>query len=177
VGTLADPLQLHVSSSLDRNLCAPCTDVLHFDGFIRYDTQCWNPFHTTLDITMDPRLLDELEDDLIEDIIIQELLKTCQSRLGSQKRLRTGSTDLSGHDYVHELLDPKNHERIHEVFRMGYSTFIALRDWLLAHTALRPTKGLTVEEKLAIFLYIVTRPASNRDAQERFSHSGDTISR
>ena len=31
VDTLADPLQLHVSSSLDKNLCAPCTDVFLFD--------------------------------------------------------------------------------------------------------------------------------------------------
>jgi hypothetical protein len=41
VGTLADPPRLHVSSSLDRNLCAPCTDVLHFDGFILGNYMQW----------------------------------------------------------------------------------------------------------------------------------------
>jgi len=33
---------------------------------------------------MDLRLLDELEDDLVEDNIIQELLKDIQSRSGSK---------------------------------------------------------------------------------------------
>jgi hypothetical protein len=39
------------------------------------------------------------------------------------------------------------------------------------------TKTVSVEEAVAIFLYIVGRGASNRDAQERFQHSGETISR
>ena len=122
---------------------------------------------------MDLRLLDELEDDLVEDNIIQELLKDIQSRSGSKNRMRTG---MPGHDYIHELLESGNYVRIHQVFRMKYGTLIALREWLLAYTALKPRKEVTVEEKLAIFLHIVTRPASNRDTQERFSHSGDTIS-
>jgi hypothetical protein len=129
----------------------------------------------SLDATMDLQLLDELEDDLIEIILIQERLKHYQSRLRSKKRKRAQA--ISGHDYVHKLLESKNHEEIYQAFRMGYGTFMALRDWLLAHTDLKPTKGLTVEEKLAIFLYIVTGPASNKDAQEKFSHPGDTINR
>ena len=88
--------------------------------------------------------------------------------------MRTG---MLGHNYIHELLESGNYVWIHQVFRMKYGTLIALREWLLAYTALKPRKEVTVEEKLAIFLHIVTRPASNRDTQERFSHSGDTISR
>ena len=129
----------------------------------------------SLDTTMDLQLLDELEDDLIKIILIQERLKHYQSRLRSKKRKRAQA--ISGHNYVHKLLESKNHEEIYQAFRMGYGTFMALRDWLVAHTALKPTKGLTIEEKLAIFLYIMTGPASNRDAEERFSHSGDIISR
>jgi hypothetical protein len=121
---------------------------------------------------MDPQqqllLLDDLEDDLIEEIILKEL------PLGARKRIRTG---LPGHDYVFELLTSGNDERVRQVLRMKYSTFIALRDWLLANTKLKPGKAVTVEEKLVMFLHLVSRPASNRDAQERFSHSGDTISR
>jgi hypothetical protein len=119
---------------------------------------------------MDPRglSLDDLEDDLVDDIILQKL------PLGVRDRMRTG---MPGHDYVFELLVSKNHERVHQVLRMRYSTFLTLRDWLLAHTALKPGKAVTVEEKLVMFLHLVSRPASNRDAQERFSHSGDTISR
>jgi len=36
---------------------------------------------------------------------------------------------------------------------------------------------MAVEEKLLIFLHITTWLASNRDTQERFSHSANTISR
>jgi hypothetical protein len=78
---------------------------------------------------------------------------------------------------VEELLESANTERIQQVFRMQLGTFISLREWLLAYTKLKPSDVVSVDEKLAIFLYIVTRPASNRDAQERFSHSGETISR
>jgi hypothetical protein len=38
-------------------------------------------------------------------------------------------------------------------------------------------KTVSVEEAVAIFLFIVGRGASNRDAQEWFQHSGETISR
>lgn len=87
--------------------------------------------------------------------------------------MRTG---LPGGVYIQELLDSDNQERIKQVLRMTKPTFFALRDWLVHHTELR--KGdMTVEEKLAIFLHITSRPASNRDTQERFSHSGETVSR
>ena len=66
------------------------------------------------------------------------------------KRMRTS---MRGHDYIHELLKSGNHERIHQVLRMRYDTFMALRDWLRAHTALKSTKEMTVEEKLAIFCW------------------------
>jgi len=59
---------------------------------------------------------------------------------------------------------------------MELSTFWSLRDWLVAHTPLRNSR-IQVEEKLLIFLFIVTRPASNRDAQERFAVGPGTVSR
>ncbi|KAK2403074.1 hypothetical protein QL285_052545 [Trifolium repens] len=36
---------------------------------------------------------------------------------------------------------------------------------------------MSVQQKVAIFVYILARGASNRDARERFQHSGETISR
>jgi hypothetical protein len=58
---------------------------------------------------------------------------------------------------------------------MQLNMFYTLRDWLLVNTRLKSSKGITVEEKLVIFLHITTWPASNRDTQERFSRSGDTM--
>ena len=125
---------------------------------------------------MDPQLIindliEELLDDDLEDAIIEELL---DSTLQRTNRMRTGTP---GHDYVLELLTSANGERIQQVFRMQLGTFDALQEWVSSHTQLRPSKNISVEEKLAIFLHIVSRPGSNRDTQERFSHSGETISR
>jgi hypothetical protein len=86
-------------------------------------------------------------------------------------------TGQSGHDYIHELLGCKSQERIRRALRMNYKTFHTLRDWLVKNIALKATKYMTIEEKLAIFLHIVSRPASNRDTAERFSHSGYTITK
>ena len=87
--------------------------------------------------------------------------------------MRTG---MLGHNYIHELLESGNYVWIYQVFHMKYNTPIALWEWLLAHTILKLIKEVTVEEKLALFLHIVTRPISNRDIQEQFFYSGDTIS-
>ena len=38
-------------------------------------------------------------------------------------------------------------------------------------------RKVTIKEKLAIFLFIVSKSASNKTAQEQFSHSGNIISR
>ena len=42
---------------------------------------------------------------------------------------------------------------------------------------LTPSKFITVEEQVAMFLFTVSRAASNRDVQQRFQHSGETVSR
>jgi len=72
---------------------------------------------------------------------------------------------------------------------MQLATFYSLRDWLLNNTDLKGDDIITqnrirgtgrqvlIEEKLIIFLYIITRLASNRDTSERFSRSRETISR
>jgi hypothetical protein len=87
-----------------------------------------------------------------------------------------------------ELLDSAHPERVYQVLRMRLTTFYSLKDRLLANTDIkgddieqnRRIRGLgqqvSIEEKLAIFIYITSRGASNRDTSERFSRSGHTIS-
>ena len=74
------------------------------------------------------------------------------------------------------------------MLRMQLDTFYALRDWLLANTDLKSDNvaynqrirgrgnEVLIEEKLIIFIYIVSRAALNRDTCERFSRGGKTIS-
>ncbi|ODQ73979.1 hypothetical protein LIPSTDRAFT_71060 [Lipomyces starkeyi NRRL Y-11557] len=51
---------------------------------------------------------------------------------------------------------------------MSRDTFISLHSWLVNHTQLRASVHVSVELKLAIFLHIVSRPASQRDSTERY---------
>jgi hypothetical protein len=119
-------------------------------------------------------------DNLIEDTAFCVVLATIEKETGLveavQVQKKRWDTALPGDKYVKELLNSNHPKRIQAVLHMQLNTFYALRDWLLANTYLKDSKIVTVEEKLVIFLYITTRPASNRDTQERFSRSGDTIS-
>jgi hypothetical protein len=119
-------------------------------------------------------------DTLIEDTVFYTVLATIQKEAdlvkAVQNKKRRWDTALPGDEYVNELLNSNHPSRIEAVLRMQLNTFYALRDWLLANTRLKASKSVSVEEKLVIFLHITTRPASNRDTQERFSRSGDTIS-
>ncbi|CEO96901.1 DDE Tnp4 domain-containing protein [Plasmodiophora brassicae] len=86
------------------------------------------------------------------------------------------TSSLSGKAWVDELL-AGNHRRFREVMRMEPETFHQLKLLLLDKDLLRPSRWVSVEEKLAIFLFIAGHAASNRDAQERFQRSGWTITR
>ena len=121
--------------------------------------------------------------DDIEELLL--LLLVSRSLQGGQ-RIRTGQ---SGYEYMKELLESAHPERVFQVLRIRLATFYRLRDWLLENTDLRGDnivrnqriqglgRQVSIEEKLIIFLYIISRVASNRDTSERFSRSGNTISR
>lgn len=83
----------------------------------------------------------------------------------------------TGDAYLKEVLACGNHNRIQHVLRMPLSTFEHLSKWMHERKILISGKRVSVEEQLAIFLSIVGKNWSNREAQERFQHSGDTISR
>lgn len=64
-----------------------------------------------------------------------------------------------------------------EMFRMNKHVFLKLCDILRKKNLLRDTSGVMIEEQVAIFLNIVGHNERNRVIQERFQHSGETISR
>lgn len=73
---------------------------------------------------------------------------------------------LNGHD-----------DLFREMFRMDKHVFHKLSVILRQRGMLRDTAGVMIEEQLAIFLNIVGHNERNRVIQERFQHSGETISR
>lgn len=64
-----------------------------------------------------------------------------------------------------------------EMLRMDKHVFHKLCDILRQRAMLRDTAGVMIEEQLAIFLNVIGHNERNRVIQERFQHSGETISR
>jgi hypothetical protein len=63
------------------------------------------------------------------------------------------------------------------MFRMDADTFKSLSLELETMYGLKPSRQMSVIEKVGMFLYTLALGASNREVQERFQHSGETVSR
>jgi hypothetical protein len=126
-----------------------------------------------------PLLIDQFndsDDEFIEQIIPFIITTAVQASQNTERIRPFSSNNL----YVNELLTTAHPQRCWDVLRMTIETFYALRDWLLANTSLKSSRnkaGISIEEKIVIFLYIVAHGASAREACERFSYSIRTILR
>jgi len=78
---------------------------------------------------------------------------------------------------MNEVLNCDNPRRCLEVFRMKVEVFQVLCATLASQGGLSASKHIAVDEKVGMFLWTVANAASNRQVQERFQHSGDTVSR
>ena len=84
----------------------------------------------------------------------------------------------TGENWMKEILDEKTHHiRCVNIFRMEKSTFTQLCEDLHLKYGLSTTGRMTIFEKVGIFIYTLSLGASNRECQERFQRSGETISR
>ncbi|KAI3458942.1 hypothetical protein Pfo_015605 [Paulownia fortunei] len=81
-----------------------------------------------------------------------------------------------GHRFVMDVING-HHERCHQLFRMEKHVFLRLAKELQQINLLNDSRELSVEEQLAIFLMTIGHDERNRMLQERFQHSGETISR
>lgn len=86
------------------------------------------------------------------------------------------SSSPSGSGFMNEVLEGPD-DLCREMFRMDKHVFHKLCNTLRHRGMLRDTAGVMIEEQLAIFLNIVGHNERNRVIQERFQHSGETISR
>ncbi|XP_038705743.1 uncharacterized protein LOC120001469 isoform X2 [Tripterygium wilfordii] len=86
------------------------------------------------------------------------------------------SSSPSGSCFMAEVLE--GHDSVcREMFRMDKHVFHRLCNTLRQRGMLRDTSGVMIEEQLAIFLNVIGHNERNRVIQERFQHSGETISR
>jgi hypothetical protein len=116
--------------------------------------------------------------DLIEDIDLFDLIPTIILGVAEEARtMRTPrNTGQPGGVYLQELLG-SSEKRIYSVLRMKRETFLELCNWLQIHTDLTPSRNISVQEQVAMFLWTINYSASNAVVAERFQHSGETVSR
>ncbi|XP_060212374.1 uncharacterized protein LOC132639994 [Lycium barbarum] len=86
------------------------------------------------------------------------------------------SSTPKGSGFLSELLSA-DEDVCREMLRMDKHVFQKLCDILRQRGMLRDTAGVMIEEQLAIFLNIIGHNERNRVIQERYQHSGETISR
>ncbi|KNE92679.1 hypothetical protein PSTG_13892 [Puccinia striiformis f. sp. tritici PST-78] len=123
----------------------------------------------------------ELEDEIQQQeeetiaIVAVALLLTTLTRFGTQG-IPYNDLPLSGEDYTITILQGNPCQTL-DVFRVTTPTFMFICRELLSVQMEPVSKLLQIEEQLAIFLYILGHNNSNRQAQDRFQHSGQTISK
>lgn len=86
------------------------------------------------------------------------------------------TSSLTGAAWVKEL-EEGNPTRIFKNFRMSKAAFAGFCTEIELVSPTTPWSRLETRERAAIFLYCVSRHASNRELQERFQRSGETIHR
>ncbi|XP_024641527.2 uncharacterized protein [Medicago truncatula] len=117
---------------------------------------------------------EEEDDDTFEEsYILAALLGEYATKYLCKEPCRT--SELTGHAWVQEILQG-NPTRCYEMFRMEKHIFHKLCHELVEHD-LKSSKHMGVEEMVAMFLVVVGHGVGNRMIQERFQHSGETVSR
>ena len=111
-----------------------------------------------------------------EDEFVLFVLPTLEgSSSQSSERIAIHTSILNGATYVHEALT--GHEVLCEWrFHMERSIFQALAQKLRENHLLQDARYISVLEQVAIFLYAVSKNATNRTLQDRFQHGADSIS-
>ena len=68
-------------------------------------------------------------------------------------------------------------KRCVNMFRMDTTTLLSLCNDLKMHHSLKPSRRMSVIKNMAMSLFTIVVRASNREVQEIFQHSGETVSR
>ena len=91
-------------------------------------------------------------------------------------RSHAGHRTLTGPAWASEL-SFGNPSRFRQNMKMCSDTFATIKNALLRRRLIGPSQYVSVDEKIAILMFIVGHAASNRQAQERFQRSVWTVTR
>ncbi|XP_062202680.1 uncharacterized protein LOC133905010 [Phragmites australis] len=116
-------------------------------------------------------LEEEEEDDELFLLLVPALLLCLQ-----EEKRPVHTSSLPGAKKVKEILE--GHEIWCRVeFRMEPEIFRATSNFLRRENLLRDTRGVSVEEQLGMFMFMLSHNASNQRLQKAFQHSGEIIHR
>ncbi|XP_047311257.1 uncharacterized protein LOC124914701 [Impatiens glandulifera] len=117
-----------------------------------------------------------MDDDLYMDEMELVAAAAGYNYYSSLAKLPRRDKSPSGTGFLAEVLTGED-EVCREMLRMDKHVFCKFSDILRQKAMLRDTHGVLIEEQLAMFLIIIGHREKNRVIQERFQHSGETISR
>lgn len=116
-------------------------------------------------------------DDEVEMIILEMLESSSDDDNQHVARRPQRDAPFTGQEYTIWLING-HPDTIRDILRVDAATFRSLIDALVEHGQLQwDHKRLSLEESLAIFLYICGHSQRHRSAADRFQHSTDTICR
>lgn len=130
-----------------------------------------------VDIFADDDFSDEDVEAIYERLLPMIVAVAARLPFSAEEGVPRRTSSFTGAQYVEELFRQPQECDFQEALRMPYHIFMALEAWLGANTTLASSRHVDIKEKLAIFLYSVGNRSSNRALQDRFRHSGETISR
>ena len=85
------------------------------------------------------------------------------------------TSSRTGNRYTEEIIRA-HPRRVIDLIRMTITTLLDLRDWVVDRALLESTRVISIEEQLIMYLWIIGRGATTREAAEQFQHSTQTIS-
>ncbi|KAF7827234.1 protein ALP1-like [Senna tora] len=113
------------------------------------------------------------EDSKLEELLMINMIYEYESKFLNKVPVRTSK--LTGQQFIDELIQGSG-TVCYELLRMEKSCFINLCDELKRKDYLQGSRNVTLEEKVAIFLYIIGHNLRQRVVADRFQHSTQTIS-
>lgn len=116
----------------------------------------------------------EIQDQLFCLVIIYCYLKKYHAR--NIPRIRDNNSALGGHAYTQELLNGSN-TQCQDMMRLSRIAYIQLCNHFKQQRWVRDSRHATVEEKIAIFLHVISHNDRFIKVKNRFQHSTETLHR
>ncbi|XP_074343001.1 uncharacterized protein LOC141680774 [Apium graveolens] len=116
----------------------------------------------------------ETMDQLLCVMLVYYYLKKIRSR--NIPRLKDNTSALGGHAYTRELLNGSN-TQCQEMMRLSRVAYIQLCDLFKHRSWVEDSRNATIEEKIAIFLHVISHNDRFIKVKNRFQHSTETLHR